>query len=185
TPDLNVPTEPAADRNQNNRRARGSRTKTPKYVPEGADDSDIDISIPKDISTVASAPKDPSATADVDVVMSDAGVADATPASAPPAISIPSEPKVPHSGASTSSGSSSRASSSKASSTSTPAKPELKSLPSFRSSGLGKRTRLDDSASLGARNAVADLEAEVKYLDVRISVLTRTRDHLCALIDAL
>ncbi|PPQ76723.1 hypothetical protein CVT24_010994 [Panaeolus cyanescens] len=176
----NVPTEPAADRNNGNRRARSSRTKTPKYVPEGADDSDIDIAIPKDVSTVAAAPKGPASTSDGDVVMSDAATTEAPAASTSPSNSIASEPKGSCSGTPSASGPSSKSASS-----STPAKAELKSLPSFRSSGLGKRSRLDDSASLGARNAVADLEAEVKYLDVRISVLTRTRDHLRALIDAL
>ncbi|PPQ76703.1 hypothetical protein CVT24_010885 [Panaeolus cyanescens] len=206
TPGPNVPTEPAADRNQGNRRGRGPRTKTPKFVPDGADDSDIDITIPKNVSTATTAPKNPTAASDGDIVMADAGVTDAAPASVSASASAPSEPKAVTSGSPTPS--SSRSSSSKASSSSTPApaKPEvcvlpytevpgldltsssyrkLKSLPSFRSSGLGKRTRLDDSTSLGARNAVADLEAEVKYLDVRISVLTRTRDHLRALIDAL
>ncbi|PPQ84380.1 hypothetical protein CVT24_009442 [Panaeolus cyanescens] len=174
----NVPTEPAADRNNGNRRARSSRTKTPKYVPDGADDSDIDITIPKDVSTVAVAPKGPASASDGDIVMSDAVTIEAPAAST--SNSVPSEPKGSRSGTPSTPGPLSKSASS-----STPAKAELKSLPSFRSSGLGKRSRLDDSASLGARNAVADLEAEVKYLDVRISVLTRTRDHLRALIDAL
>ncbi|PPR07099.1 hypothetical protein CVT24_010957 [Panaeolus cyanescens] len=214
-PGPNVPTEPAADRNQicflGNRRARGSRTKTPKFVPEGADDSDVEISIPTEVTTIASGPKDPAVVMDDDVVMSEPSAAEAastgdsaseamapTSSTASALAVTPSEPKAHRSG--------SRASSSKSSSSLTPAKAEvcfisyaevpgldltspsfikLKSLPSFRSSGLGKRARLDDSASLGARNAVADLEAELKYLDVRISVLARTRDHLRALIDAL
>ncbi|KAF9055577.1 hypothetical protein BJ165DRAFT_1427164, partial [Panaeolus papilionaceus] len=36
---VSIPTEPAADRHNATRRTKGSRTKTPKYVPEGADDS--------------------------------------------------------------------------------------------------------------------------------------------------
>ncbi|KAF9037194.1 hypothetical protein BJ165DRAFT_1503610, partial [Panaeolus papilionaceus] len=55
-------------------RLTGSRTKTPKYVPEGADDSDVDINIPKTVSTISVTPKDPQVTItqDNDVVMSDA-----------------------------------------------------------------------------------------------------------------